>query len=161
MVSRGHSNQRSVTMPSPLDRRTFLKELSVVTAGCAALPFGAQALESAQGKTAWKQTPCRMCGVGCGLLVGIQNGRAVAAKGDPDSPVSQGLACVKGYHSVQSFYGRDRITRAQIRRGGALVDAPIHEALDLVVQKLRESVTRHGKESTAIYGSGEWTLSDG
>ena len=52
-----------------------------------------------------------MCGVGCGLLVRIQGGRAVAVKGDPESPVSGGLACVKGYYSVQALYGRDRLTQ--------------------------------------------------
>jgi nitrate reductase NapAB chaperone NapD len=51
------------------------------------------------------RTPCRFCGVGCGLLVGLENGRAVAVRGDPDSPVNRGLACVKGYHSVQALYG--------------------------------------------------------
>ncbi len=146
---------------SALDRRTFLKELSAVAAACTALPLSAVATESQQGNTVWKRAPCRLCGVGCGLLVGIQNGKAVAVKGDPDSPVSQGLACVKGYHSVHSMYGQDRLTRARIRRDGALVQVPMREALDLVAQKLRETTERHGKDSIAMYGSGEWTLSDG
>jgi nitrate reductase NapA len=69
-----------------------------------------------------------MCGVGCGLLVRIQGGRAVAVKGDPDSPVNAGLACVKGYYSVQALYGRDRLTRALVRKNGMLVPAPMSEA---------------------------------
>jgi hypothetical protein len=56
-------------------------------------PRGADGLE-------WTKTPCRFCGVGCGLLVGLAKGRAVAVKGDPASPVNKGLCCVKGYHSV-------------------------------------------------------------
>ena len=66
----------------------------------------------ADGSVAWRKTPCRFCGVGCGLLVGISNGRAVAVKGDPASPVNRGLCCVKGYHSVMALYGKDRLTRA-------------------------------------------------
>ena len=54
---------------------------------------------------AWRKTPCRFCGVGCGLLVGISSGRAVAVKGDPASPVNRGLCCMKGYHSVMALYG--------------------------------------------------------
>ena len=38
----------------------------------------------------WKKSPCRFCGVGCGLLIGITKGKAVAVKGDPDSPVNKG-----------------------------------------------------------------------
>jgi nitrate reductase NapA len=109
----------------------------------------------------WKKTPCRFCGTGCGLLVGIEDGRAVAVRGDPDSPVNRGLACVKGYHAVQALYGRDRLTRARVRRGGRLVEVPMAEALDLVATRLRETVAAHGKDSVAMYGSGQWTIPAG
>jgi nitrate reductase (cytochrome) len=109
----------------------------------------------------WRRTPCRFCGVGCGLLVGIENGRAVAVRGDPDSPVNRGLACVKGYHSVQALYGQDRLTRAMVRRNGQLVEVPIQEALDLVAERLRATMEEHGKDSVALYGSGQWTIPDG
>ena len=83
---------------------------SALTAGSAASPVGSLHANTPLGgepapEPVWKKTPCRLCGVGCGLLVGIQNGRAVAVKGDPDSPVSSGLACAKGYYSVQALYG--------------------------------------------------------
>lgn len=72
--------------------------------------------------------------MGCGLLVGLEGGRAVAVKGDPDSPVGKGLACVKGYHAAQLLSGQDRITQALVRRNGVLVAVPLREALDLVAQ---------------------------
>jgi nitrate reductase NapA len=152
----------------PVDRRTFLKGAAAVSAATAAsaavpgtvLPLSAALPRAARAEPAWKPTPCRLCGVGCGLLVGIENGRAVAVKGDPDSAVSKGSACVKGYHSVQALYGRDRITRAMIRRNGLLVEAPLGEALDLVARKLRETAQQHGKDSVAVYGSAQWTLPD-
>ena len=110
---------------------------------------------------AWKKTPCRFCGVGCGLLVGISNGRAVAVKGDPASPVNRGLACVKGYHSVMALYGKDRLTRALVRKDGKLVPVPMKEALDLVAQKMADTIKAHGKDAVAMYGSGQWTIPDG
>ena len=110
---------------------------------------------------AWKRTPCRLCGVGCGLLAGIEGGRAVAVKGDPDSPVSQGLACVKGYNSVQALYGKDRIRQAMVRRDGRLVAVPIAEAYDLVARQIQETIRLHGKDSVALYGSAQWTVADG
>jgi nitrate reductase NapA len=110
---------------------------------------------------AWKKTPCRFCGVGCGLLVGISNGRAVAVKGDPASPVNRGLACVKGYHSVMALYGKDRLTRAMVRKDGKLVPVPMKEALDLVASKMAETIKSHGKDAVAMYGSGQWTIPDG
>lgn len=138
--------------------------VSAATAGSAIAPgtlFHVSDLSS-QSETSpvWKKVPCRLCGVGCGLLVGIEKGRAVAVKGDPDSPVSKGLACAKGYYSVQALYGRDRIRRAMIRRGNWLGEVPMGEALDLVAQRLRETIRQHGKDSVAIYGSAQWTIPD-
>ena len=149
----------------PLDRRTFLKDIAALSAATAVAP-GALGAATAGGSTAggsslvWKKTPCRFCGVGCGLLVAIENGRAVAVKGDPASPVGKGLACAKGYYSVQALYGRDRMTRAMIRRNGALGAVPVAEALDLVATRLRDTVRRYGKNSVALYGSAQWTIPD-
>jgi nitrate reductase NapA len=151
-----------------LDRRTFLKRVGVVSAATAAstvapdiaLPAHAALPRETQPAVAWKKAPCRLCGVGCGLLVGITNGRAVAVKGDPDSPVSRGLACVKGYNSVQALSGPDRLTRAKVRRDGTLVEVPLREALDLVARRLRETAERHGKDSVAVYGSAQWSILD-
>jgi nitrate reductase NapA len=109
----------------------------------------------------WRKTPCRFCGTGCGLLVGLRGGRAVAVKGDPASPVNKGLACVKGYHSILALYGADRLTRAYVRKNGKLTPVPIHEALDLVARTMSETIKQHGKDSVAMYGSGQWTIPDG
>jgi nitrate reductase NapA len=126
------------------------------------IAFGAEVDHStSDSSVTWRKTPCRFCGVGCGLLVGVEDGRAVAVKGDPDSTVNRGLACVKGYHSVQALYGRDRITRAQVRRDGEMVEVPVEEALDLVAERLRETIDEHGTDSVAMYGSGQWTIPDG
>jgi nitrate reductase NapA len=151
----------------PLDRRTFLRKLGLLSATTAAsaavpgavMPLGG-VLPRAGAGPVWKKAPCRLCGVGCGLLVGVENGRAVAVKGDPDSPVNQGLACAKGYYSAQILAGRDRITRALVRREGRLVEVPLREALDLVAFRLGETVRQHGKDSVAIYGSAQWTVPD-
>ena len=154
---------------APLDRRTFLKGMATASAAAAGGALTPDALLGARAEglpttgrgPVWKKTPCRLCGVGCGLLVAIENGRAVAVKGDSDSPVSNGLACAKGYYSVQALYGRDRITRAMIRRaGGALEAVPTGAALDLVASRLRETMRQHGKDSVAIYGSAQWTIPD-
>jgi nitrate reductase NapA len=109
----------------------------------------------------WKKSPCRFCGVGCGLLIGLTNGRAVAVKGDPSSTVNKGLCCVKGYHSVMALYGKDRLTKPLVRKNGQLVETTMKEALDLVARKMKETIEQYGKDSVALYGSGQWTIPDG
>ena len=138
--------------------------VSAATASAALVPEVLQAgddLPTAnKADPAWLKTPCRLCGVGCGLLIGIEGGRAGAVKGNPESSVSKGLACAKGYYSAQALYGRDRIRHAMIRRGNALVEVPMNEALDLVARRIRETTQQHGKDSVAIYGSAQWTIPD-
>jgi nitrate reductase NapA len=153
---------------SELTRREFVKRAAYSAATVAAMAmlpgvsFGAWNEQDADlSDVQWRKTPCRFCGTGCGLLVGLSKGRAVAVKGDPDAAVNRGLACVKGYHSVQALYGKDRLTQAMVRRDGKMVPVPIGEALDLVAEKLKGCIAEHGKDSVSIYGSGQWTIPDG
>ncbi len=152
-----------------IDRRTFLKKLALAAAATAAaslfpgilFPKDQLAELDDADDLEWKKTPCRFCGVGCGLLVGLRNGKAVAVKGDPASEVNRGLCCVKGYHAVLALYGKDRLTRPLVRKNGRLVPTTMDEALDLVARKMKETIERHGKDSVALYGSGQWTIPDG
>ncbi|HSG07833.1 MAG TPA: molybdopterin-dependent oxidoreductase [Longimicrobiales bacterium] len=150
-----------------IDRRDFLRRTALASAAAAAATlvpgatFGVEWLEAQQGPISWKKAPCRFCGTGCGLLIGISEGRAIGVQGDPDSPVNKGLCCVKGYHSVQALYGRDRIRRAMVRRNGRLVEVPLSEALDVVAERLQATIRDHGKDAVAMYGSGQWTIPDG
>ena len=151
-----------------LNRRAFLKGAAVTSAATVAAAVVPGLAQDAPGKAPqtrspgaqWLKAPCHLCGVGCGLLIAVQNGRAVAVRGDTDSPTGQGLACVKGYHAVQTLYGRDRLTRAMIRRQGRLVAVPLAEALDLVARRLREILAEHGPGAVGIYGSRRWTIPD-
>ncbi len=151
-----------------ITRRTLIKTAAVNSALAAAatlfpdISFGAwQNVDNTSARIDWKKTPCRFCGTGCGLLVGISGNRAVAVKGDPNCSVNKGLCCVKGYHSVQILYSKDRITKAQVRKNGKMVEVPMEEALDLIAEKMKETIKAHGKDAVAMYGSGQWTIPDG
>ena len=60
-----------------------------------------------------------------------------------------------------ALYGKDRLTQALVRKDGKLVPVPMKEALDLVAAKMAETISAHGKDAVAIYGSGQWTIPDG
>ncbi|MEO9850139.1 MAG: molybdopterin-dependent oxidoreductase [Reichenbachiella sp.] len=151
-----------------MNRREFVKKLAAASALAAAAAMfpgivfaDQQEQELPAGEITWKKSPCRFCGVGCGLKIGLQKGKAVAVKGDPDSPVNKGLCCVKGYHSVMALYAKDRLTKPLVRKNGKLVETSIDEALDLVASKMQETIDKHGKDSVSMYGSGQWTIPDG
>ncbi|QLE00163.1 molybdopterin-dependent oxidoreductase [Galbibacter sp. BG1] len=151
------------------NRREFLKKmalLSAMTTAATMFPgilFAEDQLAGLKGldNLEWKKSPCRFCGVGCGVLIGTQNGKAVAVKGDPASPVNKGLCCVKGYHSIMALYGKDRLTKPLVKKNGTFVETSMKEALDLIASKMSSTIKDHGKDSVAIYGSGQWTIPDG
>ncbi len=109
----------------------------------------------------WHKAPCRFCGTGCGVLVGVRNGRVVATQGDPACPVNKGTLCAKGYHLPAILYGKDRLTRPLIRKGDRQVEASWDEALDLMASRLKETLEKKGPDAVGFYGSGQWTVWDG
>ncbi len=44
----------------------------------------------------WVTTTCGYCSVGCGMLIGVKDGRAVSVRGNPDHPVNRGHAVPEG-----------------------------------------------------------------
>ena len=104
----------------------------------------------------WHKAPCRFCGTGCGVIVGVRRGRIVAVQGDRKNPVNQGLLCAKGYHLGAALCARDRLTHPLIRKGNRFVKADWDDAIDLVARNIMKDSSRF-----AVYGSGQWTIPEG
>ncbi|WP_434511009.1 molybdopterin-dependent oxidoreductase [Desulfitobacterium sp. AusDCA] len=152
-----------------LTRRSFLKAAAATAAmstvvGCGTqkaateqLTFGTEQTEVDK----WVRATCRFCGTGCGVMVGVRNGKVVANKGDAESPVNRGLNCVKGYYVSRILYGKNRLTKPLIRKEGKLVESSWEEALDLVASKYKESIEKNGKDSVGMYASGQMYIWEG
>jgi len=112
---------------------------------------------------AWDKAPCRYCGTGCGVEVGVHDNKVVAVRGDEKSPVNRGLLCVKGYNLPGMLYGSDRLTRPLRRRPDGSGFDPISwdEALDLIASTYQSVLDEHGPEAVAGYLSGQSTVFDG
>lgn len=145
-------------------RRDFIKASAAAAAFAAAgkgIPGAAREAEAADDGIKWGKAPCRFCGTGCGVLVGVKGGKIVATKGDPAAPVNKGLNCIKGYFLSKVLYGQDRLTTPLIRKNGKLVKASWDEAMGLIASKYKESIDKNGPDSVAIFGSGQWTVFEG
>ncbi len=135
----------------PISRRDFLKS-SAAASALAGLGLPERALAE-PGET-WVKTVCRYCGTGCGLSVGVRDGRAFAVRGDRENH-NRGLLCVKGLLLPEILRAPDRCLHPWIRRDGRLVRATWDEAMDLVASRFRDAIERHGPGSVAFYGSGQ------
>jgi nitrate reductase (cytochrome) len=157
-------------MTPTIGRRTFLKMAAVAAPAVAAYSCadreeaarlgGAAAIDRAS--VTWDKAPCRFCGTGCGVMVGVEKGRVVAVRGDEASPVNRGLLCVKGYHLPGLLYGGDRLLYPQKRNAnGSFARVSWDEALDLIATRFADALKQHGPDAVGMYGSGQWTVFDG
>ncbi|MCP4407692.1 MAG: nitrate reductase catalytic subunit NapA [Gammaproteobacteria bacterium] len=154
-----------------VSRRDFLKSsIAATTAATVGIPLGqsAQAGDKAEQGIQWDKGVCRFCGTGCGIMVGTQEGRVVATKGDPDAPVNRGLNCIKGYFNGKILYGKDRLTQPLLRMKDGKFDkqgkfSPIswEQAFDEMEKQFRKAYTELGPAGVAVFGSGQYTIPEG
>jgi len=104
----------------------------------------------------WQKAPCRFCGTGCHVQVGVKNRRVVAIAGDQQADVNKGLLCVKGYHVGLALYGKDRLTQPLLRKGSHLEPISWEQALDIIAERVLAD-----PRGFALYGSGQWTIPEG
>ncbi len=145
-----------------MERRDFLKSfaMSAATAAVAGTASGQLregALATARDEVEFQKAPCRFCGTGCHVQVGVRDGRVVAIQGDPNAEVNRGMLCVKGYHVGLALYGSDRLRTPQLRQPDGSYRAISWEAaLDVIADRVMADPAKF-----AIYGSGQWTIPEG
>lgn len=139
-------------------RRDFIKySAAAATAATIGLtvpkPVMSQVADDAEQ---WVKGVCRFCGTGCGVYLGVKNGRVVAAKGNPEAKTNFGFLCVKGMLAYKVMEHPDRLKHPLIRQAdGTFQQASWDEALDLVAGRFMELRKQYGKDAVAYYGSGQ------
>lgn len=156
-----------------INRREFIKANAVAAAATVAgvsVPAKATNLITSSDitKLKWDKAPCRFCGTGCSVNVGVMDGKVVATHGDIKSPVNKGLNCIKGYFLSKIMYGKDRLTTPLLRMKNGKFDkegdfTPItwDAALDIMAEKTKETLKEKGPKGIGMFGSGQWTVFEG
>jgi formate dehydrogenase major subunit len=78
-------------------------------------PVGALVIKNYRRPTTEVRTICPYCSVGCSMYLGIRDNVIVSVKGDKDSPVNEGLLCVKGRFGLSFVNSPERLTVPLIR----------------------------------------------
>jgi anaerobic selenocysteine-containing dehydrogenase len=103
----------------------------------------------------WVKTTCGYCSVGCGMLIGVRDNKAVTIRGNPDHPVNRGKLCPKGLSEHHILDAPGRAKQPLLRKEGVLTPVSWDEALDTMVSRIRDIQQRHGKESLGVVGTGQ------
>ena len=95
------------------------------------------------------RTTCPYCGVGCQLWLHVKNGKIVKVTGVEAGAPNKGRLCVKGRFGYDFIYSPERLTMPLIKTNGEFREASWDEALDLVADKLKDTIAKHGPDAIA------------
>ncbi|WP_311182690.1 molybdopterin oxidoreductase family protein [Hymenobacter volaticus] len=108
----------------------------------------------------WVQSACVLCSNGCGVDIGVKEGRIVGVRGRAVDSVNHGRLGPKGLNGWVANNSPDRLTKPLIRRNGQLEEATWDEAMNLIVQKSKELIEKHTSSSIGFYTSGQLFLEE-
>lgn len=153
-----------------LKRRNLLKALAASSA-MGALGLGTSPLLAAGEKSPfkWDKAPCRFCGTGCGVMIGVKDGKIAAVKADTLNPVNKGINCIKGYFVSKIMYGDDRIKEPLMRmddkgnfsKHGKFAPITWERAFDEMEKQFKKYYNELGPTGVGIFGSGQYTIQEG
>jgi len=106
------------------------------------------------------RTVCPYCGVGCGMILQVANGRVQKVIGDKDHPANFGRLCTKGISCAEplALPGRLAFAFTRGRRNEEPLPLPIHSALAQTAARLQKIIAEHGPDAVAFYVSGQLSM---
>ena len=103
---------------------------------------------------------CPYCGVGCGIVMQVENNRVIKVSGDTSHPTNFGRLCTKGTTAGQALAESGRMEDAWLRH--ARHQEPVRSDMDAAIRetalRLREILDRDGPDALAFYVSGQMSL---
>jgi len=103
----------------------------------------------------WVKTTCGYCSVGCGMMIGLRDGRAVTVRGDANHPVNLGKLCPKGLAEHYVLEAENRATHPLLRRNGVLERAPWDDAIRIMAEKFGSVADRYGPQAVGVISTGQ------
>src|SRR5687768_14562019 len=103
----------------------------------------------------WISTTCGYCSVGCGMFVGVKDGRAVSVRGNPDHPVNRGLLCPKGLSEHYTIHALNRAQFPVVRKDNGFARISWDGAMSMMAEKFRSVQARYGPGSVGVISTGQ------
>lgn len=100
---------------------------------------------------------CPYCGVGCGLLYKVMNGRITGVLPFKGHPVSEGKLCIKGWNAHAFVHHPLRLKAPLVRTLGRLHKVSWQRALEVTAERLSQIKERYGPEAIGVLVSAKIT----
>ncbi|MEG3057087.1 MAG: molybdopterin-dependent oxidoreductase [Methanoculleus sp.] len=96
-----------------------------------------------------------LCSNGCGIDIGVKDGRIVGVRGREVDRINHGRLGPKGLHGWVANNSPDRLTKPLIREDGILREASWGETMDLIVRRSHEIREEYTGDAIAFYSTGQ------
>jgi len=103
------------------------------------------------------RTTCPYCGVGCQMNLHVKDNQIHRVTGVDNVLPNEGSLCVKGRYGFDFVSSPERLTQPLIKEDDRFREASWDEALGACAAGLKETVSRHGPDSTAVLSSAKMT----
>jgi len=176
-----------------MNRRDFIKNSGFITGAVSGASLMVGVNPELEAATGTKETDsvnrttalaqCPYCGVGCGTVIQVENGKIVSMRPDKEHPTNYGLQCIKGLTAAEPIYV-DRMEGDSYVRKDVWAEwkKPGHgdlsyisktkgsfdeehfervsyeEASEMVDHKIVHFAKKFGGNSISLYGSGQLTM---
>ena len=106
------------------------------------------------------KTVCPYCGVGCGMVLQVEDGQVVKISGDKEHPANFGRLCTKGSSAHVALRKSGRLEGAFQRRerNSDPLPLPVDEAIANTGRRLRSLLDTHGPDALSFYVSGQMSI---
>ncbi|MDF0729947.1 bifunctional nitrate reductase/sulfite reductase flavoprotein subunit alpha [Pseudomonas entomophila] len=102
---------------------------------------------------------CPYCGVGCGIVMSVADGKVSKISGDKQHPSNFGRLCTKGLTAhLPLLAGRMEHAFVRQQRAVSPVRTALDEAIAQAAGRLRAIIDQHGPDAVALYVSGQMSL---
>lgn len=103
----------------------------------------------------WVETTCGYCSVGCGMEIGVRDGKAVAVRPSESHPVNFGRLCPKGLSEHHIIGAGNRAQYPMLRVKGRLVRVSWEDAIEELVTRFQAVQRKQGRESLGVLSTGQ------
>jgi len=103
----------------------------------------------------WVSSTCGYCSVGCGMQLGVRDGKVTSVRGNPDHPVNRGKLCPKGLAEHYAIDAEGRALYPLLRKDGVLERVSWDHALSTMAEQFRAIQQKHGPESVGVISTGQ------
>ena len=132
-------------------------------------PVGSLSIKNYRRPAVEVESVCSYCGVGCGLLLGVQGDQIVHVDGNRKAEANKGQLCVKGRFGYEFVNHPDRLTKPRVREylmnggkrkgadRGEWVEVEWDTAIEIVAKKFVEIKTESGSDAIGVLASAKCT----